>query len=458
MMIHIKSAQKALYLSALLLSGVFNAGCQATGQKQTTSPKTLHASDYYTKGVEAYAKWQANPENPQNLILANQMYSKAHALNPLVVSNQLELYRTAFTLAATQEEGNTKEELASTYAELHPLVQQAMTPPALIHYQQSQDNEEPADIRFTQITEAFSQNPYNAYVLSHLADWYLEQEQHDMATSISKLALELNPDSPYVLHDIGLALSSKAESSACVYEEVETIKRSVHYFNRAHALNKEYWLYVSNASLQYEVLGLLPLAYSQAKEAFDIEFNLITAVRLLEIAMLQNKYDDAKVVLAEIQQRTQLNLLELKYEKLMSYLAALKFLEQDFDTGYKYIYQANRFANHHFYQLHSRWLYKSTEQEFQSSLAKAEYLTDIEKLQASYLTEGADLDTETFIQKASNRCELSDFYFSAADKAKQNGDSAKAKQYLEKVLEQKTTRQTSYFWAKYLLANEALFL
>ena len=119
----------------------------------------------------------------------------------------------------------------------------------------------------------------------------------------------------------------------------------------------------------------------------------------------------------------------------------------------RFVYQANQYAATHFYQLHSRWLYKSDEQTFQDSLAKAERLSPADKLQVDYLKKTSTLNTLEFVSQANNICEASDFYFTAADKAYVAGETELAKFYLEKVLEQKAVRELSYLWASALLAK-----
>ncbi|VUD52427.1 hypothetical protein TDB9533_01627 [Thalassocella blandensis] len=438
------------YTWLLILCCGLNACSTVTTPPQKPARVLLDASDYYEQGVDAYKTWSEN-EDINQLQLSRQYLEKAYQLNPHALATQVELYRTKYILTALANDTQNIKALEDFYSTMNPIARSAMAPPAILEYHIRKGLNATPESLIQDLHKALEQSHYNAQTWTNIADHYFDYQQYSLATAAAKVAYDFSPDNAYFAHEVGRTLSAQAKESNCVYEEKELLKRSVHYINQASVLEKDNWQYLSNASLQYLNLGLAPLAWNQAQKAVDISQNMLTVIRYLEIAVILGKYQEAYTMLNSFLNGEENDLSDFKYERVFTLLAILSFNDGDKALSDRFVFQANKFASDHFYQLHSRWLYKSDENTFQSSLEKAQNLNEADKLQVEYLKQDSSMTIEDLLAHANNVCQTSEFYFTAADKAFINGELDLARHYLEKVKEQKALRDLSYLWASALL-------
>lgn len=420
---------------------ILSTGCSVQpAQKIGSAPSPTSSETHLKTAEEALERWRQNRQK-QDLHLAATHYAALYARHPDNALIQRPYYQTLFWLTATRAQSS--EMLDDLFGKLAPIVKQDLSPPAAVPYLWALEANAKPDQLIPLLKAAIRQQPFSAYLWGELADAYLRNREHWLALAAAERAHKIAPDDADYLFLLGYCFGKVANENSCPYAEAPYSKRAAALFGKAAGKEKSARNFSASAS-SYMDLGLVPLAYNQAKAAYAIEPTAAASFYYAQSAEHLKKYDEAKLAAQKLLDQHQ---DASAYEMLSRYAAQQK--NWDLATNqleqYKQQTSADALA-----ELRWRWIAelsgKSTGELTQREIPNPWYNEIFQFLTSSATDKQASLDSA-----AADVCEKLEADFYTAYFYWRQKDTVKAKQYLTRAAASPAIGFPEHLWAKVLL-------
>ena len=275
-------------LAWLVSSLLILTACNTTPTKPSSLTETRTHFEIGSQAFEQYRSSGATSELNTALIHLDQ----AREQTPDNIYYQKMYYLALYISTGMQQNLSEFDTLKSLYNTLHPIVQADTPPPSRLRWLAAQDTEDDLTALTPVLQDMIREQPRNAQSWHTLSEHYEQRKLYWLAIYASQQANQLLPNNPDIMYQLGDSLNDIIQQSDCRYEQREYAKLAVGYIAKA-AAKKPSQLYYDNASLQYLRLGLFPLAYLQAKKAWELEQNHWTAWHFGTAAIFNKRYEEA---------------------------------------------------------------------------------------------------------------------------------------------------------------------
>lgn len=451
----IQTIKAAGLLCILLLQG-----CNTLPASERLTTNTATASPTQTPIEMAVAQYNLFLQSGSLLNLKNAREYAAQAFQQQSdnVSIQ-EIHYTVEYMSAAIHKQQDLSELTRLYQQLNPLLRANMAPPKNLPYLYARKAKAPIKDLIQLLLQALQEQPLNANLWLELSTQYEDDDNVWMAIYAAQRAAALEPEDASIQFQLGESLHAVAMNSGCAYEEKPYLKAALPYFLKAIAL-KPQQLYLDNAALIYLRLGLPPLAYDQAKKAWQLQKNKWTGTHYAQAALQLGKIDEARTVAKEtIQQFDEIELYTLLIAidlRQGQWQSAAK-TSDIFLTELRKRYPGSNSANF-FTPLSSQWFNAIANQhsqplELQSLSANSEWGNTL--LQAIH-NRSQNATSPPLIQFAQTACQKTEALFYEALLSWMQGDVNQAKILLQQIKPLGITLYQESIYADALLASPLL--
>ncbi|WP_045827030.1 tetratricopeptide repeat protein [Teredinibacter turnerae] len=434
---------------------VLLSACGSVSTKSPLAPNSVgEQANTIEAGMNAYRDYH-NGGTVKDLARARSLLGEAHAsapLNPMVQK----FYYLAEFFNCIETAGDGLLDLVVLYRSLSPVVQRETPPPWRISYALIADTDSRRETIDPVLRALLKEEPFNASSWYMASKYYESQKAYWMSLAAAKRAVTLNADSASYLYRYGEAVNDVLQESPCRYDESAYARTAASYISRAAAKDPQQ-LYLDNSALQYLRLGLFPLAYSQAKKAWELEKNWWTATHYVQAALLTQHYNEAGPVIVYLQEThddSQALVFEAQRQLgLGDKAAALLAITQ----------QQNRFT-----ALYEKNAFKATQQHIQLAWVEALItqgrlnlgLDDV-AVQSGWLQQIIDhiqqpIDGSELMESAATSCMETDAHFYQAISLWRSGAVSEARSELSLAAKSKATLFDEYIWARILLEAKLL--
>ena len=438
-------------------AGEGSGGQQGSGQAQRSNglpPKHVSAAGVasnganliptsyqsYEYGLKLYNRWLALEEDNWPLLFeAEALLKAAYQAHPDNVLYQLEYYAVTLNVLASKPKFSERAAWR-LFQTLHPVVQAESVSPAFVTYSFMEGNDSLSQ-RIDVLKRAIKQNPYNPqnwYVLSQL---YVAQNQYHMAAAMAHRALTLLPDSPVYAFQYGASLGHGLEQNACVYQHKPGLKIAAKYLAKAVSKKQDNPYYLTALSRQYLHLGIFPLAYAQAKKAYEIKSTLETARNYFYAGLYTNNLNSVQGPLAYLVEH------HGEHSHLEVALAAWRL---DVDRFVALLVKTDQSQQSDFHTLNMDYLTGMERDEFRDTVLALES----ESLAKHYVLGEAALSDQAFISQATNECQKAEYAFYTAIQQWRNGNKQGFVKTLHNIQRQKVPLVFASLWAKNILSEK----
>ncbi|MCB1668363.1 MAG: hypothetical protein KDI24_08390 [Pseudomonadales bacterium] len=440
--------KKRDFLLLLLLGLSVVAYADSTDKRVISSQElVLSGFDHARKGDEIMMQLNQRKE-PALLTEAVSEYKKALDRHPDNILIQKSYYQAVFQKAMLVDKSVT-EEVRAAYLKLHPLIKVTLSHPELLKFffkmDAGADHHELIDLLQTILVY----QPRSDVVWGMLSDLYSRQEKYWLAAAASQRALQLAPNYPPYLFDLGSRINSIAEGTECVYDERTLLKASVRYMAKAAAKDKTKQIYTDTTSLQYLRLGLFPLAYSEAKKAHQIQEDAWSTGHLFDAALHMGFFNEISPLAEQ---------LVVEFDDIGGYegQALHALFSGKKQAAFKHLLRYRElYGNNILVELRTRWIAGITGQEYPPVLlnqleAENEWQQRILDYTKAFSSGDVVVGRESLVKAAITGCEKTEAYFYTAYFYWLDGNTDKARKHIQKVNSGTATRYSEYLWSKVL--------
>lgn len=296
--------------------------------------------------------------------------------------------------------------------------------------------------RKSMLIQAIQDQPFSATLWNALSEVYEEKQAYWLAVSAAKRANELSADVPKFMYQLGDSISDVIAHESCQYDETEYRKSAIKLLAKA-AKKEPNQLYYDNLSLHYLRIGLFPLAYQNAKQAFELDINPWTATHYAQASLLLQRYDEAAKALAKAK-----TVLEKDVDLDIS--AALAWKRGEPEKAIAALNTLNKSQQNLLTKLRVNWLLAINGQQVNhKKLSGVKQENPWQGIVRQFILE--EKQEEEFIGLADDGCKATEAYFYMAYQAWIHQDIEKSKAYLKKVSQQPATLYSEYYWAPLIL-------
>lgn len=426
------------------------AACSANTPTKSSSAsahiENTNANTLYERGVALYNNWLSNEnDSEKELTQALHYFDAALKLNPDNIRFQLDHYNALASVLSMKNEFD-EARLLTSFKQLHPAIQSDAITPAFVSYSRSQYLKNAEDIQLSHIRRAISQNPRNAQNWTHLSQEYTQSKQAWLAAASAKQALELIDEVAEYHFQVSRSLVQIADSRSCASEETPIIKQALKHLRSAMKLEPENTRYIATSAYQYSLLGLAPLALSQAKKAFTAEPSFLSAREYFRNAIISKQFAAAEAPL---------KFLEEKYASFAALELALWYWhEKKFDKIADQLIAADGVRHTHFHALASAYILNDDSNEYDGLLAEVRKHPNRTNAQLyDYMNVNSTLEDDVLIDAAENACEKSEYLFFKAIRLWREGDIPGHRKILESIAKNGTPREPAALWARMMLGE-----
>ncbi len=403
------------------------------------------AIHHYEKGKRALNHFHDSGDT-RSLVDARIHLEKAYRIRPSDINIQDAYVNYKYSTAYLVDADKIEEQLLKVYNALHPYVRNQYAPPATLSYFKAKKNGADREQQYLLLDRALSQNPSNPNAWLNISDFFLSIGFLWQALSTAHIAYSLKPDEASYANKVGIAYSIMAFSKACVADHSNYLKKSAEYYLRASKLAPENGDYLANLSRRYLSLGLLPLAYSQAKKAFDLNPSPRISAIYAHTAILQGKWQEAEGAITKVHSSLASPQEANQWALHQAAHVSQALIKYGHDTEIPQTLSQHEAAKD-FLSLFRKIIqprgYNTAPSEFDGNETLAEIAIYLDQDVVSMKEE--DIETG-FI----DRCKRSSWYFALATKAATNGEDQKKQYFLDKVVQERNFSSHEYFWAKVL--------
>lgn len=380
-----------------------------------------------------------------DLYLAELEFKRALQAMPDNVQAQRLYYITLQNLAA-KFPGTWFDIFAENFHTLNPRLKELMAPPALLEYRFLEARQAPAEEKIAAVKRAIKQQPASSRSWIILSVLYEQEGQMYLALHSALIAKTIEPDAPTVLYRVGDLYSTIAEHKSCSTEWPELSKRAIKNIAKAAALEHDSYFFKEHLSRLYINLGLYPLALDVAKQAVDLESNPSTNEALGLALLHMGEHKRAQQIFKELTKDDNAAWLNLE-------LSLTAIYENNWNRASEYSNKLSRHYPENLYDfLVSHWLTQinTKSNELPTPLhvsAKDQWQQEIK----GYFRRETQRDR--LIKKATNKCERTEAFFHTAMRYWLDGETQHAKDYLQRVLNERVYSYNEFLYAKALLAS-----
>lgn len=414
----------------------------------------------YETGAVAYDQY-LKAHNPLFLAVALKYLTMAIAESPDNVFVQKmhysALYETNLLRLIQRKEGVavSYDSLYEQYDRLHPAIKAEVLPPTRLRYAESYIDKENEWEQMQYLQQMIKDQPATASNWYSLSQHFNENKKAWLSLAAAQRAYTLNPDNHKILFRLGEAYNDVAESDICVYSEADYLKKSALYLSKAATKEKEA-IYFRFASFQYQRLGLFPLSFQQAKQAWTIKNDKDNSERFVEAAFTAGQYQDAVKIATDMAN----NISAVKGYKYLLYInmamgdltAAKQWLNK-----YKATQHAKKTTSTGVLdELQLRWI------EALLTNKKIEIPEAPDKTENPWYAQifkyiGRDeIAAKSLVDIAENGCAETEAYFYEAFSKWLEGDSVASKRLLQKAAKSPATMFSEYSSARAILGSGLL--
>jgi tetratricopeptide (TPR) repeat protein len=335
------------------------------------------------------------------------------------------------------------ETLISQFEQLNPVIKPDLKPPSYIYYLGHTDKLGLDSQALSLLKTAINDNPYNASMWYQLSIHHREQEQPELATFAAQRAFELAVQNPTYQQQLALSLDDVNDKSHCAFENQALLSASARYF-ASSAQQQADQLSFDNAGLQFLRLGLFPLAYEYANEAYRLEKNHWTITHYLEASLALKRYQEAEQAMLSYQQY-------VNDAKLTEEAAMIAFAQANPSQAALLMKQQRQSWNNILVELRTRWIHALSNHAYEhQSLYSITPRNSWEGTVREFFEpkKGLTVPADYLLKQASNGCEKTEAHFYTAYKLWSEGDLQSARIHLKKTLGESATLYYEYKWAR----------
>lgn len=429
---------------ALLCLLVGLHGCGAQSGKQQHRPQnsdTPSAEEQSRIADAAVERWQES-EQVADLEIALFHYADLHRRHPDNVLWQRSYYQTLFWQVASKHQRPTAE-LEALFSQLNPLVREELSPPSTIIYLAAITRKAPPQQLIPLLQQMVKDQPSSPYAWGRLAVLYTQVRQPWLSLAAAQRANALDPENADYWFLMGRNLQRIAAAEGCLYSESAYNKKSATYFAKAAVKDKSVRNLSASASA-YLDLGLFPLAYSEAKKAYETSAEPISRYYYAQAAeymqmpgetarlaheMLRGEPDpSAHEILARLSAR------EKQWDQAASHMRQfVKSNEKDLLAG-----------------LRLQWLEQLTGQAGSASPPDTSWPTwykTVFTFISDTQRQPAGFDPNFLTDRAKTPCEVTEAHFYTAYAHWLRKDRPRALQHLQLTVQSEAKGYTEYLWA-----------
>ena len=423
------------------------ASCSTTlSPKQTkgSAPSDNNALALEQEANAALQRWDSRYQ-VQDIEQAYELYKEIYQQRPDDVNIQRQYYNSSILMSSLGS-GPSKAENATLFSKLNPLVKAVVASPGRLAYLEAVGKHESTEQLVDHLKNAIVQHPTDAFAWYEYSTLMEKEKNRGFAVALAQQAYALNPESDKYAFQLADTLNDVIQSQACRYDQDELAKKAVTYYAKASTLRPNEQLYLDNIALQYLRLGVIPIAYSEAKKAFELEHNIWTAKHYAISALLLKKFDEARLA-------TDLLINKLDSSEGYSLAALISASQGDWSQAQADYERYNRDNKLSLYQhIFRQWL-----------LAIANNLDafDVSKLKANNAWEASILNylqdatspMDSLIQIPDDTCRKTEAHFFTAMRYWFAGDKFNSKKHLLETRRQGATLYSEYLWASVMSAS-----
>ncbi len=308
------------------------------------------------------------------------------------------------------------------------------------------------------LKDAMKENKNYLAIYDYLSTVYYDSKKYALSLQISKMGERLNPNyfGFYKIQALSMMgiIREREKKNQCPLFNDEDNNKIVSLFKKAIQLNPQDLLSKEELTTMYNRMGKNRLAVFVMEQALKqnpkneyIKFQLVK--NYIENLQLEK----AKELLSEFSPKEEFKQNSINYEYTIVYI-----LEKKWEAAYTYAKKNKQFIDKEkvgtFYTyLKFALLEKALGGSYNSLNKLPDHLklTDWHIFLKKYILD--DIDEETLVKEASNKCKKSEAYFYIGYKSMFDGDLDKAKKYFENVVDLKVYSYQEYIISKHYLSK-----